>query len=74
MEQDDLKSIAANLFQIMPEQDYKSKSASEIELAAQVLVNQLASVLLQDFLLPARIEQIHSEVEDGSVPWHDCQG
>lgn len=73
MEQDDLKSIAAELFQIMPEQDYKSKNASEIELAAQVMVNQLASVLMQDFLLPARIEQIHNEVEAGSLPCPECQ-
>jgi hypothetical protein len=46
MEQDDLKSIAAKLFQILPELDYKSKNASDIELAAQALLNQLASVLL----------------------------
>jgi hypothetical protein len=37
-------------------------------------VNQLASVLLQDHLLPARIEQIHSGLEAGPLLCHDCQG
>jgi hypothetical protein len=72
MELNDLKPIAEKLFQIMPEDDFKSKDASDIEVAVQTLINQLAAVLLQDFVLPARIEQIHSEVETGSLRCHHC--
>lgn len=72
MELNDLKPIAEKLFQIMPEADYQSKDASDIEVAVQVVVNQLASVLMQDFVFPARIAQIQAQVADGSPPCPDC--
>ena len=72
MELNDLKPIAEKLFLIMPQEDFISKDASDIEVAIQVLVNQLATILMQDFVFPARIKQIHSEVEDGSLLCQDC--
>lgn len=72
MELNDLKPIAEKLFQIMPEADFISKDASDIEVAVQVIANRLASVLMQDFVFPARIEQIHSEVAAGSLRCQDC--
>jgi hypothetical protein len=72
MELNDLKSIAEKLFQIMPEDDFKSKDATDIELSVQALANQLATVLMQDFVLPSRIKQIHSEVEAGSLRCPEC--
>ncbi|HXG91610.1 MAG TPA: hypothetical protein VNN73_04480 [Blastocatellia bacterium] len=72
MELNVLKPIAEQLFQIMPAADYQSQDASDLEVAVQVLVNQLASVLMQEFVFPARIEQLHSEVKDGSRRCPDC--
>jgi hypothetical protein len=72
MELNDLKPIAENLFLIMPESDYKSQDASHLEAAIQGLVNQLASVLMQDFVLPARIAEIHAQVAAGSLPCPHC--
>jgi hypothetical protein len=72
MELNNLKPIAEKLFQIMPEEEFLSKDASDIELAVQSRVNHLATILLQDFILPARIDQIHSEVEAGSLRCQDC--
>jgi len=74
MELNDLKPIAEKLFQIMPETDFKSKDASDIEVAVQVLVNQLATLLMQDFVFSARIEQIHSEVAAGCLLCPQCNG
>jgi hypothetical protein len=72
MELNDLKPIAENLFKIMPEEDFNSKDASDIEVAVQAMVNQLATVLMQDFVLPARIAQIQCQVEAGSLHCQDC--
>src|SRR6185436_18315537 len=74
MELNDLKPIAEKLFQIMPETDFKSKDASDIEVAVQVLVNQLATLLIQDFVFSARIQQIHSEVAAGCLLCPQCNG
>jgi hypothetical protein len=72
MELNDLKPIAEKLFHIMPQDDFQSKDASDLEVAVQVVVNQLASVLMQDFVFPARIKQIHAAVADGSLRCLDC--
>lgn len=72
MEQINLKPIADNLFQIMPQDFFLSKDASQLELDLQSLLNRLASLLLQDYLLPARVNQIQSEVHQGSIGCPDC--
>jgi hypothetical protein len=72
MELNDLKPIAEKLFHIMPQDDFQSKDASDLEVAVQGLVSQLATVLMQDFVFPAKIKQIHSEVADGSRRCPDC--
>ena len=73
MELNDLKPIAENLFHIMPENEYQTKDAADLEVAVQVLVNQLAAVLMQDFVVPARIKQIHAEVAAGSLLCPHCE-
>lgn len=72
MEHIDLKPIAEKLFLIMPQDDLISHDASDLELSVQSLVNQLASILLQDYLLPAALNQIQSEVDLGSIACADC--
>jgi hypothetical protein len=73
MELNDLKPIAENLFLIMPQEDFLSKDASDIEGAVQLVANQLASVLMQDFVLPARVSQIQAQVAEGSLLCQDCK-
>src|ERR1700759_5219489 len=73
MELNDLKTIAENLFHILPQEDFLSKDASDIEVAIQSVANRLASVLMQDFVLPARISQIQAQVADGALLCRDCE-
>ena len=72
MELNDLKPIAEKLFHIMPQDNFQSKDAADLEVAVQVVVNQLATVLMQDFVFPARIKQIHAGVAAGSGRCPNC--
>jgi hypothetical protein len=72
MEPDTIHSIANALFEAMTISSWKDKSADEIELEVQKTVSQLANVLLQNFLLPSRIKDIHQSVENGLIRCQTC--
>src|SRR5205085_3282983 len=72
MEPDTLHSIAHLLFQAMAEVTWKDQPLDQIELAVQSLVSQLANSLMQDFILPILIRDIHQRVEDGLLRCPTC--
>ena len=72
MEPDKLHSIAESLFLAMDISSYKEISLDQIELDTQKLVSQLATTLLQDFILPKRISDIHHGITNGQILCRDC--
>lgn len=74
MEQEYLKPIAEKLFHLLPQETYQDKDAAEIEVTVQSLAHQLAALLMEEHLLPARINQIQAQVKDGKRTCEHCQG
>src|SRR5215210_2609368 len=72
MEPDNLHSIAESLFLAMDVSSWKEISLDQIELHTQKLVSQLANTLLQDFILPKRIDDIHHSIHNGQILCRDC--
>lgn len=73
MEQTLLTEIASKLFDNIPTEFWEDKSAEQIEQGLQQLANQLATLLLEEFILPARLSQIEESVSTGSHPCSGCQ-
>src|SRR5215470_11859777 len=73
MELDELKSIAKNLFQAIPDSVWKDKPLDQIESSVQSIANQLASTLLDEFISPARVNQIEQAVESAEIVCQQCQ-
>lgn len=67
MERDTLHSIAGLLFQAMDFSSFDDKALDQLELDCQRLVSQIANTLMQDFVLPKRIRDIHQSVESGKT-------
>jgi hypothetical protein len=72
MERDTLHSIAGLLFQAMDFSSFNDKVLDHIELDCQSLVSQIANTLMQDFILPSRIRDIHRSVESGQTLCQVC--
>jgi len=72
MEHDKLHSIAESLFNAMDVSSFKEISLDQIELDTQKLVSQLATTLLQDFILPKRISDIHHSITNGQILCPAC--
>jgi hypothetical protein len=73
MEHQLLTQIASNLFENIPVELWHDKSAEEIEVEVQQLVNQVANILLGEFILPERIAQIEERVAEGHTVCAACQ-
>jgi hypothetical protein len=73
MEHQLLTDIASNLFENIPLALWQDKSAEEIEVEVQQLVNQVANILLGEFILPERIAQIEERVAEGHTVCAACQ-
>jgi len=73
MEPKELKSLVGRLFRILPETTWKGKSVSEIEVEVQQVLNQLGTHLLQQHLLPARVQEIEDSVHYGETRCDRCQ-
>lgn len=72
MEPDNLHPIAESLFLAMDFSSFKEISLDQIELHTQKLVSQLANTLLQVFILPRRISDIHQSIHNGQILRRDC--
>ena len=72
MEHITLHSIAGSLFQAMDLSCWKDQSLDQIELNSQTIVSQIANLLMQDFILPSRIQQIHQSVDSGHIRCQAC--
>jgi len=72
MEHDTLHSISGLLFQAMDFSSFNDKALDQIELDCQNLVSQIANTLMQDFILPKRIRDIHRSVESGQTLCLSC--
>jgi hypothetical protein len=72
MEHNRLHSIAKTLFDAMEVSCWKQLSVDQIELHTQKLISQLATTLLQDFILPARVADIQQSIEEGQTLCRDC--
>jgi hypothetical protein len=68
-----LKPIVDQLFAILPETAWKGKSLDEIEAEAQQLLQQMGTLLLQEHLLPARVQEIEDRVHTGELRCESCQ-
>lgn len=73
MEPNTLHSIAGLIFEAMDFSNCKDKSADELELLAQQTVSRIAAVLMQDFILPKTIADIHKSVENGLIRCPICK-
>src|SRR5215471_1995712 len=73
MEHDQLNSIASSLFQAIPDSVWKDKSLDQIESSIQSIVNHLASTLLDQFVSPARVNQIEQQISSGQIVCDQCQ-
>ena len=68
-----LTSFASNLFENIPVELWHDKSAEEIEIQVQQLLNQVATILLGEFILPERIAQIEERVAESDIVCAACQ-
>lgn len=73
MEREQLHCIAKLMFEAIPVACWEEKSADEIETAVQGVVNELANVLMEEFILPSRVQQIEQQVQAGQIPCERCQ-
>ena len=73
MERQLLTEIAGKLFENIPLALWQDKCAEEIEVEVQQLVNQLATILSGEFILPERIAQIEERVAEGDMVCAACQ-
>lgn len=71
MEHSTLTEIASQLFDNIPADLWHDKDAEAIERGVQQLVNQLATILFSEFILPARVAQIEENIASGQ---HCCAG
>jgi hypothetical protein len=74
MKQPILKSIIDQLIATLPETAWKGRSLAEIEAETQQLVQQLGTLLLEQHLLPARLQEIEDSVQSGQTRCDHCQG
>ncbi len=72
MEPDSLHSIAKAVFDAMEVSSWKQQPLDQIELHTQKLISQLANTLLQDFILPSRINHIEQSITNGQIICRDC--
>jgi hypothetical protein len=72
MEPDILHSIAKAVFDAMEVSSWKEKSLDQIEFHTQKLISQIANTLLQDFVLPARVNDIERSIDNGQTLCRDC--
>jgi hypothetical protein len=72
MEHNILHSIAKAVFDAMEVSSWKDKSLDEIELHTQKLISQVANTLLQDFVLPTRVNDIERSIDNGQTRCRDC--
>jgi hypothetical protein len=72
MEPNTMHSIANSLFEAMDVSSYNDKSIDEIELHTQMLVFQIANLLLQEFILPKRINDIQQSIDIGDTLCQSC--
>ena len=67
MEHNILHSIAKAVFDAMDVSSWKQNSLDEIELHTQKLISEIANTLLQDFVLPSRINDIEQALITGRL-------
>jgi hypothetical protein len=72
MESNSIHSIADSLFQAMDFSCWKVQSLDQIELNSQMLVSQLANLLIEDFILRSRIKDIQQSVDSGQILCQSC--
>src|ERR1700754_3018044 len=74
MEPFNLHSIADSLFNAIDFSSFSDSSLDQIELLTQNLVSVVANTLLQDFILPKIISDLHLSISNGQTLCRDCQG
>lgn len=74
MEPDKLHSIAQMVWEAMSQMSWREKKLDELEREVQQVVNQVGHQVMQDFLVPARVQQIQQQVEAGQIRCQGCEG
>src|ERR1044071_3742957 len=72
MEPFNLHFIAESLFNAIDFSSFTDTSLDQIELLTQHLVSRLANTLLQDFIIPKFISDIHKSISDGHTLCRVC--
>ena len=72
MEPNSLHSIAKTVFDAMEVSSWKQQPLDQIEFHTQEFISQLATTLLQDFILPQTINEIEESISNGQTLCRDC--
>lgn len=72
MEHDVLDSIAQQVVEAMAQVSWSGQGLDEIEGAVQQMVQQVANQVLEEHILPRRIQEIQAQVEAGELGCQEC--